>query len=32
GWWFDMSNGALWAYEDTDSKFMPLVPAKSEQD
>ena len=32
GWWFDMSNGALWAYDDTDSKFMPLVPAKSEQD
>lgn len=31
GWWFDMTKGALWAYQDTDKVFTPLVPAETGQ-
>ena len=31
GWWFDMNKGALWAFNKTEGKFMPLMPAGAEQ-
>ena len=31
GWWFDMNKGALWAFNKTEGKFMPLIPAGAEQ-
>ncbi|EHI49481.1 carbonic anhydrase [SAR116 cluster alpha proteobacterium HIMB100] len=31
GWWFDMNNGSLWAFDSKEGKFISLVPARTEQ-
>ena len=31
GWWFDMKQGNLWAYQETEETFIPLTPAQAEQ-